>query len=84
MATAFVALAASAPWIDGLQHTGPRTCATNAYAYAYAYAANLRSDLVRETWKGPQLSRITLGEFGPTTIDQRPITPSTHDRCRSI
>ncbi|CAB4973182.1 MAG: hypothetical protein F2840_17590 [Actinobacteria bacterium] len=73
MATAFGALAASPPWIDGLQHTGPRTCVTNANAYA----ANVRSDLVRETWRAPGLSRITLGEFGP-------ITPSTHERCRSF
>lgn len=82
MATAFGALAASPPWIDGLQHTGPRTHATNADANAYP--ANVQSDLVHETWKAPRLSRITLGEFGRTSIVQRSIKPSTHERYRSV
>ena len=43
----------------------------------------MHSDLVRETWKAPRHARITLGEFGRTWIDQRPIKASTRERYRS-
>lgn len=66
---------------DGLQHTAPRTYATKADANAYL--ATVQSDLVRETWKAPVHARITLGEFGRTWIDQRPIKASTRERYRS-
>jgi hypothetical protein len=66
---------------DGLQHTAPRTYATKADANAYL--ATVHSDLVRETWKAPKHARITLGEFGRTWIDQRPIKVSTRERYRS-
>lgn len=66
---------------DGLQHTAPRTYATKADANAYL--ATVHSDLVRETWKAPVHARVTLGEFGRTWIDQRPIKPSTRERYRS-
>ena len=66
---------------DGLQHTAPRTYSTKADANAYL--ATIQSDLVRETWKAPVHARITLGEFGRTWIDQRPIKPSTRERYLS-
>ena len=66
---------------DGLQHTAPRTYGTKADANAYL--ATVQSDLVRETWKAPRHARITLGEFGRTWIDQRPIKASTRERYRS-
>jgi integrase len=66
---------------DGLQHTAPRTYGTKADANAYL--ATVQSDLVRETWKAPRHARISLGEFGRTWIDQRPIKASTRQRYRS-
>ncbi|MDP1876419.1 MAG: site-specific integrase [Actinomycetota bacterium] len=66
---------------DGLQHTAPRTYGTKADANAYL--ATVHSDLVRETWKAPRHARISLGEFGRTWIDQRPIKASTRQRYRS-
>ena len=66
---------------DGLQHSAPRTYATKADANAYL--ATIQSDLVRETWKAPVHARISLGEFGRTWIDQRPIKPSTCERYLS-
>jgi integrase len=65
----------------GLQHTAPRTYGTKADANAYL--ATVQSGLVRETWKAPRHARITLGEFGRTWIDQRPIKVSTRERYRS-
>lgn len=66
---------------DGLSHNAPMTYATKADANAYL--ATIQSDLVRETWKAPRHARVTLGEFGRTWIDQRPIKASTRERYRS-
>ncbi|MDO8731906.1 MAG: tyrosine-type recombinase/integrase [Actinomycetota bacterium] len=67
---------------DGLQRTAPRTFATKADANVYL--ATQESDIVRETWKAPKHANITLGEFGRTWVDQRPIKASTRERYRSV
>lgn len=63
---------------DGLRHAAELTFPTRLDADAWL--ATIQADVVRDMWKMPVRSGITLDEFGRRCIDQRPIKVSTRAR----
>lgn len=63
---------------DGVRYSGPTT-----YEYkadAEAYLATVQADLVRQTWKAPVSTEETLGNYGRTWIEQRPLKETSRIR----
>lgn len=63
---------------DGKRYNAPVTYEFKADAEAYL--ATVQADLVRQTWKAPQSSGETLGEYGRRWIEQRPLKDTSRIR----
>jgi integrase len=66
---------------DGITRYGPITFTRKGDADAFL--ATVQADIVREAWKAPRHSRITLCEYATTWIAQRPVKESTRDRYQA-
>lgn len=67
---------------DGLRHNAPLTFATRLEADAWL--ATIQADVVREMWRMPKRSGMTLSEFAERCIRQRPVKESTRTRYAEI